>query len=57
MARIDDLSKLTEELMEMVGAVKLSGLPEPPKDELAEVLAVLWEAALTPTLSLWRGLG
>jgi hypothetical protein len=48
MARIDDLSKLTEELMEMVGAVELSGRPGPPKDELAEMLAALREAALTP---------
>jgi HK97 family phage prohead protease len=47
-ARIDDLGKLTEELAEMVGSVELAGLPELPQDELAEMLAVLREAALTP---------
>jgi hypothetical protein len=47
-ARIDDLSKLREELAEMVGSVEVSGLRKLPKEELAEMLAVFREAALTP---------
>lgn len=45
-ARIDDLGKLAEELEEMIGGVELRGPQETPRDDVAEVLAVLSGAHL-----------